>query len=227
MITQAKFLSHMNIQSPAWAASTKYNYGDYVLQSSTYYQCIEEHTSGVSFDSTKFTSDTVALQCITAAIEHVNAYCNRDFRAADYTEIFEGDNSKFRWVRNSPINSVASIEKLNNDTAAYETIITSPDTLANAIIFVGGRITLLRTIFSEGSIYQVVYNGGFSTAPVAGVTLEVAQDFWNNSAGSGQSRLGLSSENIGGQSSNGKGFDPAAVLERFKSKLDVWRIHNV
>lgn len=227
MITQSQFLSHMNIQAPAWTASTKYGYGDYVISSGTYYQCKEEHTSGVSFDSTKFTADTVALQCVTAAIEHVNAYCNRDFRLADYTEVFEGDGSNSKWVRNAPVNSLTSIKKLNTDTNEFENIFTAPDTKDNAARILGGKVLLLRTSFTAGALYEMAYNGGYSTAPIAGVTLEIAQDMWNNSAGSGQSRLGLSSENIGGQSSNGKGFDAAAVMERFKSKLDPWRIPNV
>lgn len=217
----------MNIQAPAWAATTKYEYGDYVISSSTYYQCISGHTSSSSFDASKFTSDTVALQCVTAAIEHVNAYCNRDFRLADYTEVFEGDGSSTKWIRNAPVNSIASIKKLNTDTNEFEDIFTSPDTIGNAVRFIGGKIILLRASFTDGGIYQIIYNGGYSAAPVAGITLEVAQDIWNNSAGSGQSRLGLSSENIGGQSSNGKGFDAAAVTERFKSKLDPWRIPNI
>lgn len=230
MITQAQFLTHMNISAPAWAAGI-INFGDYVTSSNVIYQCTVAHTAAGSFDATKFTSNTVALQCVNAAINYVNRLCNRDFRSASYTDEFTGEGTTSHYVNNFPITTLTSIKSLNTDTGDWEDIFTSPDTIADsAKSFDAGKILLLKGYtFSEGVIYQVVYTGGYAdgASPVNETCLEVAQDFWNNSAASGQSILGLSSENLGGQSSNGKGFNPESVSTRFEKALQTYRVPNV
>lgn len=220
----------MNISAPAWAAGV-INFGDYVTSSGTIYQCIATHTAVTAIDATKFTSNTVALQCVNAAIQYVNRMCNRDFRTASYTKEFKGDGNAGKYFNNFPITAITSVKSFNVDTYEWEDIFTAPDTAANsAKYFDAGLILLLKGYtFSEGVIYQVVYTGGYAdgASPVNETCLEVAQDFWNNSQASGQSILGLSSENLGGQSSNGKGFDPEAVSKRFKEALMPYRIQNV
>ncbi len=221
----------MNISCPAWAANTLYNVGDYVISTSVIYQCIAGHTSGGSFSATNWTTTTVALQCVNAAIQFVNKACNRDFRTGAYTVEFTGNDSLFVYADNSPVTALSSIKALNTSTGEWETIFTGTDTISDSAKVINEhKIQLLKGYsFAVGTLYQLVYTGGYAdgAAPVNEICLEVAQDFWNNSNASGQSRQGLSSENIGGQSSNGKGFNPDAVSERFKSQLEAYRVIKI
>ena len=63
----------------AWAASKAYKVGDYVMQASVMYYCIEAHTSTASFDATKWIAQTL--------LEVPTPYLEADLREIQYTQI--------------------------------------------------------------------------------------------------------------------------------------------
>lgn len=284
MITQVEILRYLNIAIKVWATTTVYKIGNYVSKDGTIYECLLDHTSGTfatDLTNLNWSASTFMLSCVEQAVSDVNTFCNRDFRAAAYTQYFTGSNSSRAMVRNFPVNSVTSLKILDTDTNAYtdNVIDGSADTIANTLILDRYAIELLKGYsFSEGSRYQLVYNGGYVSSAIwvtlavyevgnyvvnnsnkyvclvahtAGtfatdlaaakwelstsesvpgavkqVTLEKAAWYYKSSYNGG-GRLGLNSENTGGQSSDGKSFDNEGMNQRHEKILQRFRIQNI
>lgn len=166
---------------------------------------------------------------VDQAISAVNQYCNRDFRVGEYTEYFRPIDNVIH-VSNYPLNSVSEIESLDESDNTYEDIITAPDTIADSILINSskGRLQLLKDYTFPEKQIRITYNGGYTTAPaeIKGICLEMAALYHANAA-AGQGRLGLSSQNVGGQSSTGMSFNQQEFYDRHKEQLDKYRNWNV
>jgi len=283
MITQTEILRYLNITISVWATTTAYKAGNYVSKDGVIYECLVDHTSGTfatDVTNLKWSADTLVLGCANRAISDVNSFCNRDFRGAAYTWEFTGEGLSSVYVPNAPLNSVTSIKYFDEDTSGYVTIFEGADTVSNSVkILPGGILKLYNGYsFQSGTLYQVVYNGGYAsnalwvtgtayevgnyvvnnsnryvclTAHTAGtfatdltaakwelstveyvpyditnVTLEKATWLYKSSPNGG-GRLGLSSENTGGQSSDGKSFDVEGMNTRHEKLMQRYRIQNV
>ncbi len=171
MITQTQLLQYLKISTPAWLTATAYKYGNYVIQSNVIYQCLADHTSGTfatDLGNGKWAidaSNTFINGCLNQAIDEVNNYCNRDFRANTYTYYFKGDGLSYAFIPNTPINSVTSLKILDTDTNLYtDNVIDGPgDTISNTLVINDNDIELLKGYsFYRNSKYQIIYTGGYA-----------------------------------------------------------------
>lgn len=230
MITSAELFDYLNIQYPAWVTGTVYKKGAYVINSGTVYECLEQHTASASFatDAAKWTSSHFISGAVSHGISAVNSYCNRDFRSAEYTDYFTAESSKnYHYLDNPPGSSISSI--LYHNGTEYVTIFEGSDDIADSTRLEKGRLILFNGYsFSAGTDYKIVYTGGYSTVPeiIKSITKEIAAWYYKSS-GKGSDRLGVSSENNGGQSSDGKSFDTQGMTDRHKADLYQYRLQNV
>lgn len=172
--------------------------------------------------------------CADNAISTVTDYCSRDFRAEAYTEYISGKGAPTIKIKNFPLTSVSLLQFYDNSIYDYSNIITgSGDTINNStrLLSESGEINLVKGYsFEPGeNNIKVTYTGGFSTAPadIKGVCLEIAAVYYKNSyAGKGGGRLGLTSQNVGGQSSEGITFD-VNLAKKWQQILNQYRNINI
>lgn len=235
MITAAEQLQYMKIEAPAWVTATAYNYGDYVTQSGTVYECIVAHTSGTfntDLTNLKWTASHFIQKSCDYAIARVNAHLNTDFRSGTYTKEFKGEGTNNYYAPVKPITSVSSIEffDMSLTPPAYATIFGSGDTIANSVKVLtdSGEIILYNGyMFSKGTIYKIVLVGGAAANEhIKGACHEIAALFYKKSY-QGDGSLGLTSRNMAGQGTESAGFNyEQAILDALKS-VEMYRVYNV
>lgn len=234
MITATEMLLYAKISCPAWAANTAYEVGQFVTNSSIVYQCTAKHTSPGTFSTTNWTASHIITEAIAAAAGEITSYCRRGFVLQNYTQYYDGNGGNRIFIHNKPLNTgagkVTVLNYIDGDDGWQDIIDGSGDTIDNSTLRTEDQIVLLKGYtFPIGSKnIMCTYEGGSSVIPaeVKGVCFEKAYWFYKSSPHGGD-RLGLTSENLGGSSSSGKGFDPEAMRTRHEKTLDKYRIHNV
>lgn len=234
MITPLELLLYAKISCPAWAANTAYEVGQFVINSSTVYQCTAKHTSPASFSTTNWTASHIITEAIEAAAGEITSYCHRGFVLQNYTQYYDGNGGNKIFIHNKPLNTaddkVTVLQYIDGDNGWQDIIDGSGDTINNSTIRTESQIVLLKgyTFPCGNKNIRCTYEGGSSDIPgaVKGVCYEKAYWFYKSSPLGGD-RLGLASENVGGQSSTGKGFDPEAMRARHDKVLDKFKIYNV
>jgi hypothetical protein len=233
LITAAELIDYLQIQTPAWVTAKGYNKGDYVVNSGTVYECVTGHTSGTfatDLEAGKWTSSHFIQSAVNHAISKINSYCNRDFRQASYTDYYTPESSGNKYyLANPPGSEIASIKY--HDGTQYVTIFGTGDNIGNSTRLEKGKLILFNGYsFTAGTDYEIVYTGGYASADmpelIKGIAKEIAAVYYKSSAKGGD-RLGLGSQNTGGQSTDGKTFDIEGLTERHKSDLYQYRIQNV
>jgi len=227
MITAAELFDYLNILRPAWVTGTVYQKGAYVTDNGTVYECTVGHTAGATFagDAAYWTATHYVQACTDHGINSINQFCNRDFRNSAYTEYYTPDHSdKAYLLNNPPGTALTSIKYFDDDTHDYVDIFEGSDTISNSARLVNGSVILYNGYtFESGKEYQIVYTGGFATIPekVKGACKQMGALMFKS-----QSRLGLSSKNIGGASDKGEGYDNDASAKILES-VTSYKIYNI
>ena len=120
-----------------------------------------KETLGIASSVTTY--DNLITRKINQATEMIEGYCDRRFKAADYTEYYDGSGIDQLILRNRPINAITSIgwrggventDDFNNlDAADYFT-----DAKA-------GILEANSSFWGRYDRWKVVYNAGYSTIP--------------------------------------------------------------
>lgn len=142
---------------------------------------------------------------VGAAQERIEAYCNRTFETATFTEYHDiGDaTTRHIYVQNPPITSVTSLQ--------YDAQSDDPETVDSSDYITdtsSGKITLYNDegYFGRGGgggeqSIKVVYVGGYAAADMPDVvklaTILLAQHYWNV-----PEAIGRTSESVDGISQN-------------------------
>lgn len=225
----------MKIEQPAWLTATAYNYGDFVTQSGTVYQCIVSHTSGTfntDLNNLKWTASHFIQTSIDYAIARINAFLNTDFRSADYTMEFKGEGTSSVYAPVRPVSSVTSIKFYDTslDPPAYATIFNGSDTIANSVkvISASSEIILFNGYsFNAGTIYEIVLAGGAAANElIKGACKEIAALYWKKSY-QGDGLLGLTSRNMAGQGTESGGFNFEQAIQDSLKSIEMYKIYNV
>lgn len=178
-------------------------------------------------DSSK---DTLLQSCIDAAIRELEDFCNRRLTEGSYIEYADGNNKTELYLRNTPINSITSIEYFDEyDT--YEDLFTGTDTASNSILILtqSNLIKLLKGYFFYKGCknIKITYTAGYdeTNAPkdIKNVLTEMASIKFYNSAFSSHARLGKASDNI--NSATGEAVTYKAP--DWKTVLNKYRLQNV
>lgn len=233
MITITELFSYMKVRVPAWITGTEYLKDSVISNAGTYYVCLKTHTSSVfatNLAAGYWVEETIYENSLEFGINFVNTYCNRIFvRTANFEFIFnepKGKTKNIVFLPNRPINSITSIKTRNATTNVYEDILTNTgDTIENSVILdqESGKVELLN-----GYIFQkqnkIIYDGGFDTVPsvLKSTAIEIAYKYFMNSP-SGKGFIGLTSVNIGGQSSTGMGIDQRTLEDLYGPRLKKFR----
>jgi len=117
-----------------------------------------------AFDIDTAEHDTLIQRLITQLSAWCSTFCGRDFVAGDHTEYYDGDGSRTLFLRNYPINSIASIYDDPDRNYNAEDLIDSGDIefydddgqvcLFNGIAFTNAKKNI-----------KITYNAGYSTYP--------------------------------------------------------------
>lgn len=157
------------------------------------------------------------IEATTARFERE---CRRSFRTATETEVLSPSRGqKSLWLKRYPISSVTSLKEDTSGDFTIATVFDPDDYYVNSE---RGRIDLRRHDFvaGKGSV-QVVYNGGLY-AEVGACPLDLRDACARQVAflWEGRSRLGVSSQSIGGTSTTRYATDllpdVQAVLAQYK-----------
>lgn len=115
-------------------------------------------------------SDEMLEDYIEIASANVDAFCERHFGQATYTEVFRGDGSNTHLVYQYPIISVTSLaEQTIEDTPVTSSYPVSTGLIRTTNNDSVGRIELNGlddiSAFSPANLYTLVYVGGYATIP--------------------------------------------------------------
>lgn len=126
--------------------------------------------------------DNLITRKINQATEMIEGYCGRRFKAADYTEYYDGTGLDQLLLRNRPVNGDVTLSArattLNQDD--FDTIdIDNYFVDANA-----GVLEAVSTFYGRYDRWKVVYNAGWTTIPsdVAEACATLAAYLVNNDA---------------------------------------------
>lgn len=118
------------------------------------------------FDVDTDQHDTLLTRLVTKMSIHAQTYCGRLFTAQDYTEYYDGDGSQELFVRNYPINSVASIYDDTDREYDSDDLIDSDDIIIQGDDYCFGKVELEDGWFDPGrKNIKITYNAGYSTVP--------------------------------------------------------------
>lgn len=136
--------------------------------------------------------DTFLTTVSSEAQDMLEAWMNRKFEQATYTEDFSGDNTNVRVVNNKPIISVTQVLVSIDDTSEISAT-------GYKVFKEQGIVTLKANVFPVGTKNcRIIYNGGYASGqvPVA-VQLAIKQisALIYKESGQGEGRLGKSSVN--------------------------------
>lgn len=109
------------------------------------------------------TYDNLITRKINQATEMIEGYCNRRFKATDYTEYYDGNGLDQLLLRNRPINSLTSLgarsTSLNQDD--FNTIDADDYFIDNQ----AGVLEAISSFWGRYDRWKVVYNAGWTTIP--------------------------------------------------------------
>lgn len=138
--------------------------------------------------------NNLIIRKINQVSTQIEGYCSRSFKAADYTEEYNGSHTDQLVLKQRPINSFTSLEyrgtSLNSD---------SWSTLNSTYYFVDESAGILRLLFiSAGrwARWRANYNAGYTTIPsdLAEAAATLAAYYTNNASASD---VGVSSKKEG------------------------------
>lgn len=118
-------------------------------------------------------SDELLTNVILAVSQAAERYCNRSFKAADYTEVLDGDGTEELILGNFPIiGALTSLSVLMYDNVTVDTFNVATDVLLkpeSGVIYVNKRsVTTPLLAFPRGKQnVTVAYRAGFETVPAA------------------------------------------------------------
>jgi len=123
---------------------------------------LEEIKEFYGFTGSQAEDDDLIETLIERVTYDFQNYCGIDsFLADDYVEYVDGNGSRYLFVKNTPINSVASIYEDPDWVWSASSEISSDDYLVNS------NYILYKDIWSAGlSNYKVSYNGGYTEIPL-------------------------------------------------------------
>ncbi len=144
---------------------------------------VKESLGIASGDSSK---NNIITRKINQATEIIEGYCNRRFKATDYTEYYDGSLGDQLVLRHRPVNSVTTlsvrISSINEDI--FDVI--DPDQYF--IDTTAGILDAVDTFYGSYNRWKIVYNAGYTTIPAdlaeAAATLAA---FMVENGGTGQS----------------------------------------
>ena len=141
-----------------------------------------KETLGIASSVTTY--DNLITRKINQATEMIEGYCNRRFKATDYTEYYDGQGIDQLALRQRPVNSVTSVSyrttSLNDNDF---------DTLTTDMYFIDNNAGILEAVSSYWGNYdrwKVVYNAGYTTIPadLAEACATLAAYLYSNDASS-------------------------------------------
>ncbi|MBW1666718.1 MAG: phage head-tail connector protein [Deltaproteobacteria bacterium] len=165
------------------------------------------------------TDDALLENLIDRVTDLFESYCDRKFKAADYTEYHDGKGSDKLFPDQFPINSVASIHDDTDWTWGSDTLIDSDDYR----IVDGAYIQCKSDTFTDDvQNVKVVYNAGYDSIPEDLEQAAIMQVAWLYKKGKGGGLLGVSSKSLmdGSISFTNKDLLPEVrlVLERYRKR---------
>jgi len=105
--------------------------------------------------------DEILEHYIAIATANAEAFTERIFTSQEYTEVFRGDDSATFLTDNYPITKVTEIKQ-----AVSGTTIDANAIVATTINMNCGKIELLSSTFSSGTIYSIKYTAGYISVPI-------------------------------------------------------------
>lgn len=151
---------------------------------------------------------------ITGCVKAIEHYTGLIMAAANYTEIFNGDGSNKIFLRNLPVNSVASVKQDGVALAATEWYASSEL----------GIVSLRSALTGGFQNYSVTYNAGFGLTLVPD-DIKLACKIWTafNYQKAVNKRHGVTSVSMGNQNvsffERGMPEDAAALLNNYRQPL--------
>ena len=230
MITVTELRQFLKIQPTDWITAFKYNAGDYVIQSATLYECLITHTSGTfatDLTALKWAVNTFLGICITKAVGEANTHTNRELNSETDTIFLDGTATNIIQLNNQPIDTVTLIQQYDGDS--WVDILDTGDTIANFTLTQGYTLRLLGAyIFPQGEMnikitysYSASQNEGLAKA----ILYNAAMIFYESPQG--KNYFAKTSENLGGASSKGTGFDFDAIKKEYIDLYNQNRVVNI
>ena len=121
---------------------------------------VKESMGIPSSDGTK---DNLIIRKINQATLMIERYTGRKFKAADYTEYYDGGEKGELTLRNYPVNSIASFSDRN--VTDNEDSFSSYDTRDYFIDSTAGILQGIGSWWGGYDSWKIVYNAGYATIP--------------------------------------------------------------
>lgn len=165
-------------------------------------------------------SDAVLNALVSNVSAAVEAYCNRTFASASYTETRNGGCGPKLFLANGPVTAVASV------TVDGQTVNPAPDALSGGFVF-DSNVVYIRPggigpqEFRKGIQNVVVqYTAGFASIPL---DVNQATVLWIASIYAKRNRIDKRNETLGQQQTQGYDLsDMPAITKRLLSSYIRW-----
>lgn len=175
---------------------------------------LEDLKSWLGYDPTDATDDQPLTRLLAAASGSAEAYCQRSFSQASYSELLDGNGQNEINLANWPICSVQSLQIDGRFIPAF-----GPG-VPNGWTAKDWKVSLVGYRFSRGEKnVAITYTAGYYVIPdvLQQAVIELAAYRWRN-----RNRIGLSSQAVDGQTTSFSQRDiPAPVrtdLDQFSRK---------
>ena len=125
---------------------------------------LDEIKDYYQFGSTKQIDDDLLEDLSDRVTVLFQTYCEvSSFKSADYTEYQDGEGSKYLFLNNAPINSIAEVNEDSDWNWASDTTIGVDDYR----IIDKKYLVMKDSLFTYGDQnYKVIYNAGYDTIPL-------------------------------------------------------------
>lgn len=120
-----------------------------------------KETLGIASSVTTY--DNLITRKINQATEMIEGYCGRRFKAADYTEYYDGSGIDQLLLRNRPINTLTSLGYRNTSQNDDDFSAVNSDDFY--IDNNAGVLEALSSFWGRYDRWKVVYNAGYTTIP--------------------------------------------------------------
>lgn len=173
---------------------------------------------------TDSSNDTTIVNCISASINHLEAYCNRGLQSGSYTDYKDGSGNRYFYLDAKYPTSITSIEEFDDNNYISTTYSGSTiNSKANNFSLLNGYY------FLDDVEYKVTYQAGYTSSNVPldlyTVALELATHFFMNSGVQGVSRLGVKTLNMSSAVSEGTSYNSLIEMnDSWKLILDNYKL---
>lgn len=164
---------------------------------------LKEAKLALGLDDTQSDKDEFVSRLINDISGLVEAYCDRQLKARDYTnEDYDGLGTEELYLNHYPVNSVTSIYDDANRDFTSSSLVDSDDYVfydEGRVVLIAVTTTLTSTGFTMGyKNIRVSYNAGYATIP-ADLRMIVSEILIKKFKAYGDRTIGYTGISIGGQ----------------------------